>query len=144
MFGFATSFPLTVLFNYIGEISFPNSESLAVTLTVTVYNLFTFVISELIRKFLKKKQPTSIGIFSLKNMQSVIYENAGLIYTGVFIGGLLTIGFILLATSDEELNRQRVESIISNSALSISSVGRRLSLAGVTALSAKLVETDPI
>ena len=49
MFGFATSFPLTVLFNYIGEISFPNSESLAVTLTVTVYNLFTFVISELIR-----------------------------------------------------------------------------------------------
>ena len=41
---------ITVLFNYIGELTYPNPESTGVTITTVAINVLTFAMSEIIRK----------------------------------------------------------------------------------------------
>ena len=58
-------------------------------------------------------------------------------FSAISVGIVLSVGLILLAISKEELNRQNVENITVEeriSELSLRSIGRRLSQAGLSIL----------
>ena len=84
VFGFSILGTPTPYFNFGGELTYPAPENLSAALLLLSMNIFGLIITEIYK---------------------VIDSHAGMIWSAVFLVGILVVGLILIIFTKEELKR---------------------------------------